>query len=98
MTEVEIVGIREGKNMNCPRCEGEIKGVTGKGKDAPQEGDLTICLDCAEACIFFIGEGGELKLKLPETKRERLECEVAIGALFDYASRVMTEKDAKDFN
>jgi len=64
---------------------------------APAEGDLTICLDCAQPSIFIITENAELALRLPRDRRERFECDIAVGTLVAYAMEA-AERDSKDLN
>lgn len=58
---------------------------------APIDGDLTICMECAQPSLFFISENAELGLRVAENKRELLECDIALGVLVAYATNGIEE-------
>ena len=76
--------------MKCPHCETDMLAidlVEGIIKD----GDLTFCLECCLPSIFE-RKGDELILRAPTCKREKLECDIAVSALFEEVTKTMNIK------
>lgn len=69
--------------MICPHCRNKINEVIGADDTPPSEGDIAICVVCFEPSLHFFNDDHALSLRAAYTPREKLDCDIAMGALLE---------------
>lgn len=61
-------------NFKCPYCNEMLNGASGFfPEDKPKHDSLTICVFCAEVCVYVIHEGNISLRKMEDDDHEYLE-------------------------
>lgn len=66
-------------NFTCPYCNEMLNGASGFTEyDKPKHDDFTICVYCAQVCVYVVHEGNVALRKLEEHDHNEIQANPAL--------------------